>query len=127
MWVVAAGDLEAERQVARPGCRGSPPPLPLPRPACCGEEVVSQESKPARSPACKREKDRLSHGQCTLFVRISVQYSFFVIVIKCQFEYIYFFLWSIYYGNLLVTNSPVSGVTSISLEERLGSFFPYQL
>lgn len=57
---------------------------------------------------------------CTDFSTVQ----FFVIVIKCQFEYI--FLWSIYYGNLLVTNSPVSGVTSISLEERLGSFFPYQ-
>lgn len=40
---------------------------------------------------------------------------------------IHVFLWSIYRGNLLGTNSPASGMTSIRLEEKQRSFFPYQL
>lgn len=54
--------------------------------------------------------------QYSVFVFVVV----FLIVIKCQFECV--FLWSIYHGNLLGTNSPASGVMSISLEEKPRSF-----
>lgn len=72
---VPAGVPEAERQVAGRGlhclclCPGQPA---LGRKWCS-----SQESKPTRNPAFKREKDRLSHGQCTFFVNFStVQFCF---------------------------------------------------